>query len=90
MSFASSEDVFRTLAVFVGVLVLVYYSSLMERPYHQRLATLYIYPWWRILVILLVLSAALWCPRVGVIMAFIAFLYFHDMGLLVTPLPHLS
>lgn len=86
----STDGIFRTLAVFLGVFVMVYYSTLMERPYHQKLALLYTYPLWRILVVLLVLFAALWCPRVGIIMAFIVFLYLHDMNLLITPLPHLS
>ena len=42
----TTDRVFRTLFVFLGILVAVYYSSLMERPYHQKLATLYLRPWW--------------------------------------------
>ncbi len=86
----TTDSVFRTLFVFVGILVAVYYSSLMERPYHQKLATLYLQPWWRVLVILLVLFATLWCPRVGILVAFIVFLYLNDMNTLITPIPHLS
>jgi hypothetical protein len=85
-----TDDVFRVIAVFLAVFVIVYYSTLMERPYHQRLALLYTYPWWRLLVVLLVLAAAAWCPRVGVLVAFIVFLYLHDMNRLVMPLPELS
>jgi hypothetical protein len=84
---STTDGVFRVLFVFLGVIVIVYYSSLMERPYHNKLAQLYVHPWWRMLLLGLVLSAALWCPRVGVVTAFIVFLYFHDMSTLVTPLP---
>jgi hypothetical protein len=86
----STHDVFRVIAVFLAVFVIVYYSTLMERPYHQRLALLYTYPWWRLLVVLLVLAGAAWCPRVGLLVAFIVFLYLHDMNRLVMPLPELS
>lgn len=90
LSFDGTTDgIFRALFVFLAIFVIVYYSSLMERPYHQKLAQLYLHPWWRVLVILLVLSAALWCPRVGILMAFIAFLYMNDMNTLIQPLPQL-
>lgn len=86
----TTDGVFRALFVFLGIMVIIYYSSLMERPYHQKLAMLYLHPWWRILILLLVLFAALWCPRVGIVTAFIAFLYLNDMNTLVVPLPYLS
>lgn len=90
LSFDGTTDgIFRALFVFLAIFVIVYYSSLMERPYHQKLAQLYLHPLWRILIILLVLSAALWCPRVGILMAFIAFLYMNDMNTLIHPLPQL-
>lgn len=86
----TTDGIFRTLFLFLAIIAMIHYSSLMERPYHQRLASLYLQPWWRVLILLLVLSAALWCPRVGMIVAFIVFLYLHDMNLLMTPLPHLA
>lgn len=86
----TTDGIFRSLFVFIAVFVIVYYSSLMERPYHQKLAQLYIHPWWRVLTVLLVLSASLWCPRVGILMAFIVFLYMNDMNTLINPLPQLS
>lgn len=91
LSFDGTTDgIFRALFAFLAIFVIVYYSSLMERPYHQKLAQLYIQPWWRVLILLLVLSASLWCPRVGILMAFIAFLYMNDMNTLIQPLPQLS
>ncbi len=86
----TTDGVFRALTVFLAFIVIVYYSSLIERPYHDKLAQLYLYPWWRLLVILLVLSAALWCPRVGILVGFIVFLYMNDMNMLIQPLPHLA
>ena len=43
------------------------------------------YPWWRIMVIFLVVSSAVWCPRVGILIALIAFFYLSDMNTLITP-----
>lgn len=86
----TTDGVFRALFVFLAFVVIIYYSTLMEQPYHQKLTQLSVHPWWRLLVVFLVLSAALWCPRVGILIAFIAFLYLNDMATLVSPLPHLS
>jgi len=86
----TTDGVFRALFLFIAFVIIIYYSSLIERPYHQKLAQLYVHPWWRLLIILLVLTAALWCPRVGILVGCIIFMYFNDMNTLIRPLPHLS
>jgi len=87
LSFEGTTDgIFRAIAIFCATIVLVLYSSLFEEKYSEKLTDLYIYPWWRVLVVLLVVTSAIWCPRVGILMALLVFFYLSDMNTLVTPL----
>lgn len=90
LSFHGNTDgTFRALAViFIGVLI-IKYSTLFEEAYSQKLIDLYILPWWRILVVLLVLTAAIWCPRVGILVALFVFFYLSDMNILIKPFSEL-
>jgi hypothetical protein len=90
LSFQGNTDgVFRALTVILASIVLVKYSMLLEEEYNQKLTDLYILPWWRILVVLLVLTSAIWCPRVGILVALVVFFYLSDMDLLVRPFSEL-
>lgn len=87
MAFQGDTDgVFRALSVAIAAVVIVKYSSLFEEEYSIKLADLYVYPWWRIIVVLLLLSSAIWCPRVGILIALIVFFYLSDMNTLMTTL----
>jgi hypothetical protein len=81
-----TDGVFRALSVAIAAVVIVKYSSLFEEEYSIKLADLYVYPWWRIIVVLLLLSSAIWCPRVGILIALIVFFYLSDMNTLMTTL----
>lgn len=86
LSFDNNVDgVFRTLSVFVIAIVLIKCSTLFEVEYSSKLIHLYLHPWWRILIVLLLLASSLWCPRVGILMALLVFFYFADMETLITP-----
>jgi hypothetical protein len=90
LSFKGTTDgIFRALMVLVAGIVIVKYSTLFEEEYSQKLTDLYIHPWWRILVVILGVSAAIWCPRVGILVALIVFFYLSDMNTLVTPFSEL-
>lgn len=90
LSFQNTTDgIFRALAVFLALIVIVQYSTLFEESYSRKLTDLYIAPWWRFLVVLLVLSSAIWCPRVGILIALIVFFYLSDMNTLITPFTNL-
>lgn len=90
LSFQGTTDgIFRALAVLLAGIVIVKYSSLFEEGYSQKLTELYIMPWWRILVVLLVLTSAIWCPRVGILIAVIVFFYLSDMNTLIKPFSEL-
>jgi hypothetical protein len=90
LSFQGTTDgIFRAIAVaFIGVII-VKYSTLFEEEYTQKLTDLFIHPWWRILVVLLVLTSAIWCPRVGILVALLIFFYLSDMNTLITPFSEL-
>lgn len=90
LSFQGTTDgIFRALAVLIIGVIIVKYSTLFEEEYSEKLTNLYIYPWWRILVVLLVLSSAIWCPRVGILVALVVFFYLSDMNTLITPFSEL-
>ena len=84
-----TDGIFRAIFVFLICIVLIQYSTLFEEKYHAKLVDLYTYPWWRLLIVLLVISAAMWCPRVGLLLSLVAVFYLSDMNLLITPLPQL-
>jgi hypothetical protein len=81
----TSDGIFRAIAVLVAAVVVVHYSTIFEQEYTQKLTDLYIHPWWRILVVLLVLTAVIWCPRVGILVAILVFFYLSDMNTLIMP-----
>lgn len=86
LSFQGTTDgIFRSIAVTLTAIVIIKYSSLFEEEYTKKLTDLYIYPWWRILVVILVLTSAIWCPRVGILIALVVFFYLSDMNTLITP-----
>jgi hypothetical protein len=83
------DGVFRAIIVLMIIAFIVPYSSVFEEEYHSKLTNLYTYPWWRILIVLLLLAGASWCPRVGILLALVVFFYLSDMNLLISPLPNL-
>ncbi len=86
LSFQGTTDgIFRAIAVVLVGVIIVKYSTLFEEEYTQKLTDLYIHPWWRILVVLLVLTSTIWCPRVGILVALVVFFYLSDMNTLITP-----
>jgi hypothetical protein len=90
LSFQNTTDgLFRGIAVLLATIVIVQYSTVFEQEYTKKLTDLYIQPWWRILVALLVLSSAIWCPRVGIVIALLVFFYLSDMNTLITPFSNL-
>lgn len=75
----------RVVVMLVVAVLLVLYSMSFEVAYSRPMVELYMFPWWRLLVVLVLLTAALWCPRVGAVVALAAFFYLADMGTLLSP-----
>lgn len=80
------DTILRIIVVVLASIVIIRYASIYEEEYSKKLIDLYIYPWWRILLVFLFIAAAVWCPIVGIIVAFLAFFYLSDMNTLVAPL----
>ena len=79
------NGIFSAIIITISTIIIVNYSTLFEEEYSKKLTDLYIYPWWRIMIVFLVISSAMWCPRVGILIALIVFFYLSDMNTLITP-----
>ncbi len=75
----------RILVTTVLFIWLLYEGSVLESPYPRELVLLYQFPLWRFVLVLLVFFATYWCPRVGVMLAFVVFFYMEDLEKLSTP-----
>jgi hypothetical protein len=63
----------------------LYEGSVLESPYMKELVVLYGFPLWRLVVVLSVVLATYWCPRVGAMLALTVFFYIEDLEKLSTP-----
>jgi hypothetical protein len=63
----------------------LYEGSVFEAPYDKSLVKLYSFPLFRFVLVLLVLAASYWCPRVGIMVALAVFFYMEDMEKLRRP-----
>ncbi len=79
------DGVARSIFALVFAAVVVIYSTSFEVNYSQKLIDLYLQPWWRMLVVFLVIASSIWCPRVGILVALAVFFYLSDMETLITP-----
>lgn len=87
--YGTTDGIFRAIAVILVSVIIVRYSTLFEEEYAKKLTDLYIHPWWRILVVFLIITSAMWCPRVGILVALVVFFYLTDMNTLLTPFSEL-
>jgi len=77
----------QILKIFVIGLLLIYaigVSTIFEVKYPALLVELYLHPWWRLLLVLLIAVGWHWSPLVGILLAVIVFFYFHDMYILMS------
>ena len=80
------EPILRTVIIVIACIYIIGYASLYEEEYNKKLIHLYVYPWWRILLVFVVIAAALWCPTLAIVIAFLMFFYISDMNTLIAPL----
>ena len=57
-------------------------STVFEVKYPNALVEMYPYPWWRALLVILVVAGWHWSPLIGVLLAVVVFFYIHDMFIL--------
>ena len=80
------NEIIHFIVIVFACIIIVRYASLYEEEYSKKLIDLYVYPWWRLLLVFLLIAAASWSPMVGIIIAFLAFFYLSDMNTLIAPL----
>ena len=80
------DGIVRIIVIAFACIFIVRNASLYEEEYNKKLIDLYIHPWWRVLVVLLLIAAAIWCPTVSIILALLIFFYLSDMNTLIAPL----
>jgi hypothetical protein len=69
----------------VFITLLIYFSSVFEYQYPEHSIQLFMLPWWRLLVVMLLVIGILWSPRVGIVLALIVYFYFADLQKLLVP-----
>lgn len=84
--YPTNDGMLRIAMIVIAGFIVIQYSTLFEKEYHMKLTYLSTYPWWRFLIVFLIIAALSWCPRVGILIAFIGFLYLSDMNILAEPL----
>jgi hypothetical protein len=63
----------------------IYHGSMIHIEYPTVFVSLYPYPLWRVLILIFLLAAANWCPRLAIMITFTVFFYLMDMQHLVEP-----
>jgi hypothetical protein len=84
--YSITENGLRIGLLFAIIAVIVFNSTLFEEEYTEKLMNLYVYPWWRFLLVFLVISSAVWSPELGIFIALAVFFYLNDMNTLVQPI----
>lgn len=57
----------------------IFEGAVLHNEYPYSFVSLYPIPLWRIVLLAAVITGALWCPSVGLMLAFAAFFYVMDM-----------
>jgi len=79
------EATMQIVALFLIFVWLMLYGTVFEAPYPTQLVELHALPLWRLVLVILVLVAANWCPRVGLYTGLAVFFYLADLEKLTTP-----
>ncbi len=78
------DQVSLTLVSAVLFIYALHVSTVFEIQYPEVLVELYGHPWWRLLLVGLIVLAWNWAPVLGTLLAIVVFFYFHDVYLLTT------
>ena len=71
---------FLRIVVIIAILGFVLLNgTVFETYYPNNSVELYKYPWWRFMIVFLVIVGTWWCPYVGLATATAAFFYLGDM-----------
>jgi hypothetical protein len=80
-----TDKVDNVLRLSVSLIIIVWLFSqafLYQAEYPTQLVKLYREPLWRILLIVLVIAAFMWCQNVGILLALAVIMYITDLDTL--------
>ena len=80
-----ADGIARIVAAVLFFLWNLYEGSLFHTPYSKQLVLLYKYPLWRILLVILLIVSALWCPSVAIMVVVAIYFYLSDLNILTEP-----
>lgn len=83
--FEKYESGLQNLVIGLVLAYVLLFGSVFETTYPTRLVELYAYPWWRLLIVMLVVVGSWWSPKIGLALAIAVFFYLNDMQLLTNP-----
>ncbi len=73
-------DKIARLAVAITLMIWLMIGGLaFHAEYSKEMIELAGQPWWRLLMVLMVMAGAYWCPRVGILAALTIILYLVDV-----------
>ena len=85
----NANGIVCAVVILITAGLLLRYGTVFEQEYGPVLTSLYQYPMWRIMIVGVLLSAAVWSPAVGILIALLLFFYLNDMETLLTPFSEL-
>lgn len=65
--------------------LLIYFSSVFEFQYPEHSIQLFMLPWWRLLIVVLLILGILWSPKIGILLTLTVYFYFSDLQKLLVP-----
>ena len=74
-----TEDIFKNAVIVLLIIWNTVEGAVFENEYPATFVRLYPLAIWRLLLLVAVITGALWCPCVGMLLAFATFFYVMDM-----------
>jgi hypothetical protein len=76
-------DISLKISLSIILIIFIYSSgSVFEVEYYNKLVELYTKPWWRWLLVGLLIASSLWCPTFTIALLLALFFYFADIEIL--------
>lgn len=84
MKWQQMLDLTLQLSLIIIVFIWLYTSgAVFEVEYYNKLVSLYTYPWWRWLLLVLLIVASSWSPTLAMGLLMALFFYFADIGIII-------
>jgi hypothetical protein len=75
-----------SLKILLSIILLIWlynFGTIFESEYHEKLVNLYTNPWWRWMLVGLLVISTEWCPSFAIALLMSIFFYFADINSLV-------